>query len=825
MFLIGLCISAAGALWLARDNDANAHKEFDVHVQRLVNDVTRRFRLPVHRLNGARDMYTAAKQVERADGAPQFDLRLLGNATYSDLYSDMCLIKFIEPASSNRDVLGCELGSEALRHTGVERAIETGNATMTAPVAQVEDEHHTPGFLLFMPVFVHGAELTTPTQRRAALVGLLYAPIVAAELLHEAADVSDGMANLDLVDIGIAPPSAWFVFSSRLAQQPGRFNATQELKLLGCNLTISVHSTTKFDQIQDDEISTLLFIAGGLISAWLAALLWRQIVLHRRAEHIASGINANFERLAQLVKHTSNSVAITDTELRIVWINEGFTRISGYTMDEARGRTHDELLSDGSGTPAVLKQLISDGFDNTGCRVEILYCAKGARDYWLDAEFKPMLNLRGELNGFMEIGGDVTERRSEQARLEAALRENEALLRTIDLHAIVTVADPAGKVIATNDAFCRISGYARDELIGKNHCVVTSGVQPKAFWAEMWFTINTGAPWRNEICNRAKDGSLYWVDMLIAPFQSADGKIDKYISISTDITASKNATRELASERRRLANILQGTNAGTWEWNIETGALHVNERWAQMIGYSLAELGNVTIDIWKRFMHPDDISSSKELLRAHFKGQQADYEFEARLRHKQGNWIWVLLRGRLFARSEDGRARQMAGTQMEITQRRAMESALRSNNEVMTAVLENLPCGLSVFDADLRLVASNSKLRRLLDFPDTLLEQPDVHLDDFIRYIDACGEYSSFDVETTVHDIIEHARAPAQVHQFDRLRLDGTPLEIRGAPMPGGGFVTTYTDISDRRKAEVQRSAAARRDRHYRRSLRAVRSE
>ena len=134
---------------------------------------------------------------------------------------------------------------------------------------------------------------------------------------------------------------------------------------------------------------------------------------------------------------------------------------------------------------------------------------------------------------------------------------------------------------------------------------------------------------------------------------------------------------------------------------------------------------------------------------------------------------------------------------------RAMQIELQRNNAVMASVLENLPCGLSVVDADLNVVAFNSEFRRLLDLPEALFTKTPFGFEDIIRFNAARGEYGTVNVEATVQAILARARAPAVVHQFERVRPDGTPLEIRGAPMPGGGFVTTYTDISVRRKAEA----------------------
>jgi PAS domain-containing protein len=140
----------------------------------------------------------------------------------------------------------------------------------------------------------------------------------------------------------------------------------------------------------------------------------------------------------------------------------------------------------------------------------------------------------------------------------------------------------------------------------------------------------------------------------------------------------------------------------------------------------------------------------------------------------------------------------------DVTERHAMEAELRRNNEVLGAVLENLPCGLSVVDGDLRVVATNNEFRRLLELPEEMFAAGWTGFEDIIRFNAARGEYGSENVEQTVRNIIERARGPVAPHQFERVRPNGTPIEVRGAPMPGGGFVTTYTDISARRAMESE---------------------
>ena len=178
-------------------------------------------------------------------------------------------------------------------------------------------------------------------------------------------------------------------------------------------------------------------------------------------------------------------------------------------------------------------------------------------------------------------------------------------------------------------------------------------------------------------------------------------------------------TVRLADERRRFAAIIAGTNAGTWEWNVQTGQTIFNERWAEIIGYTLDELQPVSIETWQRFAHPEDLERSVQALQRHFSGETPFYICEARMRHHNGDWIWVHDRGEVRTWTPDGQPEWMFGTHIDITARRAAEAELLENQEnlrlaagVFAASLE----GILITDAEHRIIDVNPAFETLTGF-------------------------------------------------------------------------------------------------------------
>ncbi|MDZ7672842.1 MAG: PAS domain-containing protein [Halanaerobiales bacterium] len=119
--------------------------------------------------------------------------------------------------------------------------------------------------------------------------------------------------------------------------------------------------------------------------------------------------------------------------------------------------------------------------------------------------------------------------------------------------------------------------------------------------------------------------------------------------------------------------ILEGTDAGTWEWNVQTGKTIFNEIWAKMIGYTLKEISPTTIETWKKFTHPDDLEKVEKMLEEHFNGEIDQYKAEIRMKHKKGHWVWMLDQGKVISWTEDGKPLRMFGIHMDITERKQKE--------------------------------------------------------------------------------------------------------------------------------------------------------
>jgi PAS domain S-box-containing protein len=297
-----------------------------------------------------------------------------------------------------------------------------------------------------------------------------------------------------------------------------------------------------------------------------------------------------------------------------------------------------------------------------------------------------------------------------------ALRKSEAKYRIIFETAREGICqlDEHFNITLANHSLADMLGYKVEEMIGRSlfdfiiRCEMQDIRQSNAEHRQSLLE-------RFDWCLRRKDGWEIWAIISGKPMMTDNEQFNYGVAMITDITDRRQAAESLATEKRRLADIIRGTNVGTWEWNVQTGETVFSERWAGIIGYTLKEISPTTIDTWVKFTHPEDLKKSDELLALHFSGKSDYYECEARMRHKNGSWVWILDRGKVATFTPDGKPLLMSGTHQDITERRQTEDQIRNSKRLLQIMLDANPEIVLLIDINGIVLAANRTIASRLE--------------------------------------------------------------------------------------------------------------
>lgn len=245
-----------------------------------------------------------------------------------------------------------------------------------------------------------------------------------------------------------------------------------------------------------------------------------------------------------LVDTLPGGMIAIDVKCRIVDVNPYAEKILNMPASEILGKDARLILA---GLDAEIFSALLSAQAKTELR---LVRADGTADYF-DMDVRPFHNNAGKFLGKLIYLNDITERKRNEQRL---LQLNQAVAQS---PASVVISDLDGNIVYVNESFKALSGYAEQELIGKNPRIIQSGQTPSETYREMWNTIKAGKPWRGEFLNKRKNGDLYWELEVIAPVFDARGKIINYIAVKEDITESKRLEHALQVANKQIADRLE----------------------------------------------------------------------------------------------------------------------------------------------------------------------------------------------------------------------------------------------------------------------------
>jgi len=417
--------------------------------------------------------------------------------------------------------------------------------------------------------------------------------------------------------------------------------------------------------------------------------------------------------LSMLATHADTAVVVTDVRGRIEWVNHGFESISGYRLDEIRGQSPGRLLQFGQTDPVVLAQLKQALRDEAPFKGELLNRSKDGRSYWVALEIQPVREASGRLTGFISLQQDITERKLADARL----REQSARLNLIlsGTGAGTWTYQVDEDLLTVDEQYAAMLGEGPSSLQGSaEHLLARMHPDDRQRVQQVQQLQLTAQQPLNEVEFRLRHAQGHWVWVLSRSSiqrRHSDGRAALIAGILLDISQRKGIEQQLMLEREELVGVIEGTQVGTWRWNVETGELQVNRNWMAMIGHEGQESEHLTVVWWSERVEPGDLTRTMQLIETHLNGDSPFFESEFRLRHRLGHWVWVHSRGKVISTSPDGRPIWMAGTHTDVKPGKLVEVELQRANERFRLAARSAQLGVWEIDVVSGDVVWNRQMR------------------------------------------------------------------------------------------------------------------
>ncbi|MDH4187167.1 MAG: PAS domain S-box protein, partial [Nitrospira sp.] len=265
-----------------------------------------------------------------------------------------------------------------------------------------------------------------------------------------------------------------------------------------------------------------------------------------------------------------------------------------------------------------------------------------------------------------------TKERTARRQAEVRLRITQYAIDHATDH--VFVIDPNGYFVDVNESACRRLGYTKEELLTMSVMDIDPDFTPD-IWKKFWEPFKQKQVLQLETRHRSKSGEIYPVEV-IANYIMHEGQELDYAFVR-DITERKRAELALRTSEVRFDLAVQGSQAGIWDWDMRTNQVYFSPLWKQQIGYEDYELTG-HFEEWISRVHHEDRDRALAVLQGYLDGKTSHYELEHRLRHKDGSYRWILARG-VSSCDTQGKPYRMAGSHIDITERKRAEQALQDS--------------------------------------------------------------------------------------------------------------------------------------------------
>ena len=406
------------------------------------------------------------------------------------------------------------------------------------------------------------------------------------------------------------------------------------------------------------------FDSSGSVKSLLA--ISRSITSQKSAEH---RLLESEKRFKSIFADSPIGIELYDDKGQLIEVNQACLNIFGVSNPlELKGFSlfDDPNLSDENKArlrkAETVRYEVPFSFEKV--KEHYLYQTNKSGIAYLDLIITPLKQGDNIVYGYLVQVQDITKRIWTE-KVIAESEEKFRMLFNMETDFLALIEAGTGNMLEVNQSFVDHYGYTRDEVLTMKNTDF-SAEPDKTRKASQGRDARIPIRW-----HKKKDGTVFPTE-IVSNTTYYQGR-EAHIVAIRDITERRQIEQALNESEERLSLSLRGTNAGVWDWFIQSGRTVFNERWAEIIGYTLEELEPVSIETWAKYTHPEDLKKSNELLEKHFSGELGFYEGEVRMKHKNGEWVWVLDRGMISEWGEDGKPVRVTGTHVDITQNKKAE--------------------------------------------------------------------------------------------------------------------------------------------------------
>ncbi|HWZ94384.1 MAG TPA: PAS domain S-box protein [Opitutaceae bacterium] len=590
------------------------------------------------------------------------DFKLETSGDRPELYVIRYVKSFKYPSA-----VGLDVATDQRRREALEEAMLTGRPTLSKHTGLVLGNTKTPASLMYMPIYSQDVVPATPEERRERLQGWVSARIRLNQLVANWDDLSGKQLDYEIYDGRDVMSPETFVLASHQTLVASTLKPSIEPwihdgRVVGFRhdgngndcLTVCFVATPAFEAAGSHSFADSVLIGGLAVSVLAGWLVWSMGTSKSRAQGLAETMAEQFHqteaearKLAHIASRTNNAVIVVDDACRVDWVNQSFTRITGYTPAEAHGREAAKFIIGPKTDPVAADEIRNSLQLGKAFHREISLQHKTGQLFWLDLEIQAVRDTTGHLLYSLVIGTDITERKKAEAELVTREAEYRFIFETSSAGISWRIVHPDGsKRRLFNEANLKICGITREQIDEPG--IFERITHPEDFrkQAELYKKLEAG-----EISNFAlekryvrPDGTFIWVLFRQARKSHPNGDFEE-LSITSDITELKRAQEELVTKEAEYRFIFETSPAGI-SWRI----VHPDGSKRRLFNEANLKTCGITSEqidepgIFERITHPEDFRKQAELYKKLEAGEISNFVMEKRYVRPDGTFIWVLFR-------------------------------------------------------------------------------------------------------------------------------------------------------------------------------------